>query len=1295
MMRLWPLDFSAFLIETDLNSPVASMDVSRDGLLVACATQARCISVLDFPTRNLFSLIQSHPSRIRAARFHPTRGVVATISEDAAIRIWGTADYECIGQYDCKQLAGADSQHASGVAPMETTANTTARSVVVPVGTSGLGMPASLHGLNDGTGMNTTRRSERRTELGLGGAEAAAGVADTHPLALHWSQEPGAALLAVGFSGGTVRVFDIDHRCVLGTYSPHETNVEAVLYTANGMWLASMDSFAICFADVRHGYHVSRVCRFTYPTPQVALAESQDGRYLATVGPNGNTLHLYEAERGVEVGTVEDRAAETGDGGASRGCWTDVAFGEGRYLYAASAEGSVVQWLLPEELPTPPEAEDLDFGIPAPAIPAARVGRAGAGRFGGKLFLSPDRRWAVGCCLDDETAGAFAIAALPTRRGASPPVLAFHDGTFTAAAWSSACDEAGRTTVLSADSNGAMAFWSFKGAATVGADAVRPLSPPLLPTPRAAQDDTRTQQHLDVSKAFPPSHLCDPETLHTDAAPHTPALLRLFGSGGEETTLPTPGSRSTQAGGHEALHYAPTRLFAYDRVSVRLDPDDENVPSDDQSGVTPVAAWGVNGSTVDGVAVTPQGGVLTACGGVVKVEDFAEMAGAAAAAQPLPKTLRLLMNEGFVSAMSVSQDGRYLAAALFTGGESSRLVIWCLKAYECLANAEVKTACVHGVAWSPKPLKQALASKVTSTASLCLLGYTEVISARFTEGDITSHVLQFDTAGGAARYSQAVGLQVHGGFCLVGAAGMAVVTLGTLHDRAAQRFAAPHGGGLQCCEESARNCGLVCAGGCDGGISAWVTGATHDPVLKYRYAGHGGAPVASLRLADKGTRMYACTPHGHVHPAVTLLSVVEDADAGKLQLSVLLQVDMKLGVPRCVPQLCGGHALFALANGAVHALPCGDYDAAPAVVRDKPPFDDSPRYLAPGHGLLGVGSRGGACLYDTADGALLGYGPTRAGVNGIALHALGVVTVEDDGCLAVLGLDAGALRERHRFKLAATALTSVVFTTEDDLLVADSVGGVYALNVRQRHSATVVCDPDEDPHDGSGVLDVTAAAADSARGAGLVPHPRDASFSPHSANATMDLDVSVARSVPRVRASPPRDRPRGHACTLRTAAAAAEYALHASYHRNCLTVLRAMHDGEYDVVACFSPTEPFEDARISSDGQEVVYLQGAQLVVLNCSTSVVTRVIHLPRPCTRFVLSPDDVYAVCWGAAGSARFLLIDYEFATVQEIEGHAAAPTQCAFAGDGKHLYSVSGTQQDFELLKWQVRQLGVDEP
>uniref|UniRef100_A0A8W4FF08 WD repeat-containing protein 90 n=1 Tax=Sus scrofa TaxID=9823 RepID=A0A8W4FF08_PIG len=104
-LRLWPLDFSAMLLETELEGPVSSVRLSPDGLRVLSTTSSGLLGFLDVASREYRVLARSHTAPVLALAAECSRGQLATVSQDCTVRIWDQATLQQLYEFTSREEA--------------------------------------------------------------------------------------------------------------------------------------------------------------------------------------------------------------------------------------------------------------------------------------------------------------------------------------------------------------------------------------------------------------------------------------------------------------------------------------------------------------------------------------------------------------------------------------------------------------------------------------------------------------------------------------------------------------------------------------------------------------------------------------------------------------------------------------------------------------------------------------------------------------------------------------------------------------------------------------------------------------------------------------------------------------------------------------------------------------------------------------------------------------------------------------------------------------------------------------
>eukprot|EP00818_Percolomonas_sp_WS_P000463 CAMPEP_0117451660 /NCGR_PEP_ID=MMETSP0759-20121206/9133_1 /TAXON_ID=63605 /ORGANISM="Percolomonas cosmopolitus, Strain WS" /LENGTH=1062 /DNA_ID=CAMNT_0005244289 /DNA_START=36 /DNA_END=3221 /DNA_ORIENTATION=- len=150
--------------------------------------------------------------------------------------------------------------------------------------------------------------------------------------------------IAVGFTSGIVRIFDIATTSVIEEYKAHKTGVLDMLYSADGRWLITVSVESLVISDCLHMYQPIKVMHFLRDSESVSLAMSPNGEYLASCGPAGNIVHLYACAKDFE----EVHAFET----ESSDIFLAVRFtADSKHLLALTSNSRLVRFSIKEDTP--------------------------------------------------------------------------------------------------------------------------------------------------------------------------------------------------------------------------------------------------------------------------------------------------------------------------------------------------------------------------------------------------------------------------------------------------------------------------------------------------------------------------------------------------------------------------------------------------------------------------------------------------------------------------------------------------------------------------------------------------------------------------------------------------------------------------------------------------------------------------------------------------------------------------------------------------------------------------------
>ena len=98
-LRVWPLDFQDFFMEAQHEGIVSSVDISNDGLRVACGTMYGSIGILDKSNQGYKTLLRSHTDEILAIDYHQLKNNIITVSSDRTIRLWDLDSLEEVYEF--------------------------------------------------------------------------------------------------------------------------------------------------------------------------------------------------------------------------------------------------------------------------------------------------------------------------------------------------------------------------------------------------------------------------------------------------------------------------------------------------------------------------------------------------------------------------------------------------------------------------------------------------------------------------------------------------------------------------------------------------------------------------------------------------------------------------------------------------------------------------------------------------------------------------------------------------------------------------------------------------------------------------------------------------------------------------------------------------------------------------------------------------------------------------------------------------------------------------------------------
>ncbi len=87
-LRIWPVDFSEFLIEAKHDTGVCAVDISYDAMDILCGTIGGSIGVLNVQNKEYKTILRSPPNKVKQLILHPSGDYLFSIEGDNSVRIW-------------------------------------------------------------------------------------------------------------------------------------------------------------------------------------------------------------------------------------------------------------------------------------------------------------------------------------------------------------------------------------------------------------------------------------------------------------------------------------------------------------------------------------------------------------------------------------------------------------------------------------------------------------------------------------------------------------------------------------------------------------------------------------------------------------------------------------------------------------------------------------------------------------------------------------------------------------------------------------------------------------------------------------------------------------------------------------------------------------------------------------------------------------------------------------------------------------------------------------------------------
>ena len=87
-LRIWPVDFSEFLIEAKHDTGVCAVDISYDAMDILCGTIGGSIGILNVQNKEYKTILRSPPNVVKQLILHPSGDYLFSIEGDNSVRIW-------------------------------------------------------------------------------------------------------------------------------------------------------------------------------------------------------------------------------------------------------------------------------------------------------------------------------------------------------------------------------------------------------------------------------------------------------------------------------------------------------------------------------------------------------------------------------------------------------------------------------------------------------------------------------------------------------------------------------------------------------------------------------------------------------------------------------------------------------------------------------------------------------------------------------------------------------------------------------------------------------------------------------------------------------------------------------------------------------------------------------------------------------------------------------------------------------------------------------------------------------
>ena len=333
--------------------PFKVLGFNADGRYLAAGTAGGIIMMGETNSEKPWRILGSHTDALLSLAFHPQRMILATSADDAAIRLWDAATFECTDILeDHGQAVWSVAFTPDGTTLASTGADGTIRRwQFTPTGQM---MPLrTFFGAVQGIETLAWSRNGRRIATGdLNGMIRLWAVDESIPHCVQVLHDH-AAVRSLGFSPDShwlattgqdrqnaIRMWDVESGRQAATLLGHTAASESIAYAPNGGLLASGDRTGIIHLwDISQLDHIGLI-RFLHghrSNINALTFNPVDAALLASYG-NDQTVRLWNTESGDEVARLPGY-------GASRAIQFDPT---GRYLTFEDQHSSIALWDLAE-----------------------------------------------------------------------------------------------------------------------------------------------------------------------------------------------------------------------------------------------------------------------------------------------------------------------------------------------------------------------------------------------------------------------------------------------------------------------------------------------------------------------------------------------------------------------------------------------------------------------------------------------------------------------------------------------------------------------------------------------------------------------------------------------------------------------------------------------------------------------------------------------------------------------------------------------------------------------------------